>query len=416
MFIASVVGSLDYHVGFPGRISGLSVASEAFRKERRLSGLPCRHSGMRPVSRRKMPAGAKQIVLHYTGYTVDDGGILAVIRALAAAGGFASILGVSAAFVQRGQPRLAVWRGPSVAGERVGPLNLWRTLRVALRVRRWLRRGGRRIFYGHSRAGLLVALWLVLLGERRVVATVHVFGRQRWFYRRAAGVLGPRLFWLGPAMKHYYGVGSGTWSGCLPDCVPRSAVRARKTRAATQPVIFGCAGGLVPVKQWELVIEALARVPKAVPLRVVHVGAPDPGAGSAGYAARLRRRCDELGVAWRFEWRGATGDMDSFLDEIDCLIVASSREASSVAALEAVAASVPVLASAASGTRDLVDRCAGGWLFAADSAEALSRRMSELACGPELAAWRRDEAGLQEFLAAASAEAHLAVYRDALAR
>jgi glycosyltransferase involved in cell wall biosynthesis len=361
-----------------------------------------------------MPVGAKHIVLHYTGYTVDAGGILAVVRALEGEGRFASILGVSPGFIQRGRPRLHVWRGPSVAGERIGPLNLLRTLKVALRVRRWLRRGGERTYHGHSRSGLLVALWLALLGERRVVATVHVFGRQRWFYRLAASVLGQRLFWLGPAMKHYYGVQPATWQGCLPDCVPESAVRSKMATPASQVVVFGCAGGLVPVKQWELVIRALSLIPDGARVRVIHVGEADPAGGGARYPAGLKQLCTDLGVAARFDWRGAAGDMAAFCNEIDCLIVASSREASSVAALEAISAGVPVLASSASGTRDLVERCSGGWLFAADSAEALGRRMGELACGSELAAWRRNDAGLREFTAAASVGAHLTVYRALL--
>jgi hypothetical protein len=40
--------------------------------------------------------------------------------------------------------------------------------------------------------------------------------------------------------------------------------------------------------------------------------------------------------------------------------------------------------------------------------------MTALSRGPELANWRRNEAGLREFLAAASAGAHLAVYRALL--
>ena len=32
----------------------------------------------------------------------------------------------------------------------------------------------------------MVALWLARAGERRVVVSVHCYGRQRWFYRWAA--------------------------------------------------------------------------------------------------------------------------------------------------------------------------------------------------------------------------------------
>lgn len=360
-----------------------------------------------------MFAGHRCTVLHYTGGHLDGGGVLAVVRALAGAGRFRCILGAGPRFAQRGRPRLHVWRGPPISGERI---DLWNAIRaglVAWRVRRWMRRGSHRVFHSHSRAGLLVALWLALLGERRVVATVHAFGRRRWFYRWAAVCLGGRLYWLGPAMKRHYRLRVEDWSGCLADCVPDSAVCPPRVRPLRPAVVFGCAGSLVPVKQWELIIQALARVSRAMPLRVVHVGSEDGSATSRAYAAQLRHLGAELGVADRIEWRGVSDDMMSFYREIDCLIVASRWEASSVAALEAIAAGVPVLAPDIGGTRDLVERCQGGWLFPADSAEALGQRMSALCGSPELSDWRRNDAALGELMATRSAAVHAGVY-DAL--
>jgi glycosyltransferase involved in cell wall biosynthesis len=356
----------------------------------------------------------KPTVLHYTGSARDGGGIHAVVRALAATGGFRCILGVHPALEQRHAPHLHLWRGPALKADRIDLLNALRALAVAWRVRRWLRRGRRRIFHGHSRAGLLVVMWLRLLGARRVVATVHVLGRQRWFYRLAARWLKGRIYWLGPAMMAHYRIGGRDWSACLPDCLPPAARRPLKTRCPGRPPVFGCAGALVPVKNWELVVRAVATVPPEVPVRVVHAGGEDGTPASAACAARLRREAEESGAAGRIEWRGVVADMGAFFDEIDCLIVPSRWEASSVAALEAIAAGVPVLASAASGTRDLVERCQGGWLFPADSAEALGQRMMALSRGADLSAWRRNDAALDEFTTPRSAEAHSAVYRSLL--
>jgi len=363
-----------------------------------------------------MALSGKPVVLHYTGYAADGGGVFAVLRALAGAGRFRCLLGVDPAFVQRGRPRLPVWRGPAIRGDRIDGRTAARALAVAWRVRRWLRRGPRRVCHMHSRAGLLVALWLALLGERRVVVTVHVFGRQRWFYRWAAARLGDRLHWLGPAMKRHYRIGTEDWSRCLPDCVPDAAMQPARRGPVHAPVTFGCAGALVPVKRWDLVVEALASVPRDLRLRVVHVGADDGSAASRAYAENLQRRTRELGIADHMEWRGPADDMAAFFREIDCLIVASPWEASSVAALEAMAAGVPVLAADGSGTRDLIERCHGGWPFPARSAAALGGRMAALVRGTELAEWRRDEAALAGFTASRSAADHLAVYETLLAR
>ena len=338
------------------------------------------------------------LVLHYVGYTRDGGGVLAVLRALAAAGDFRSVLGVSPGFQPRGPAKLRHCVLPPLAGETIGVGNVWRAAWLALALRCRMRRRPRFIVHGHSRAGLLVVLWLRLLGASRVVATVHVLGRQRWFYRWASRMLGGRLVWLGPAMKQHYSVGDASWSGCLPDCVPLPAAPApRRPRAPGSPVIFGCVGALVPVKRWELVLQALARLPAAAPVSVIHAGGEDGSPESAAYAGVLRRQAAANGVATRIEWRGEVCDMAAFYAGIDCLLVVSRWEASSVAALEALVAGVPVLAPAESGTRDLIDASHGGWLFPDGSADALAARMTELAMEPELAVWQPDRTALQAF-------------------
>src|SRR5687768_6466583 len=113
-----------------------------------------------------MPADHSGAVLHYVGYDVDRGGILAVIRALAAEKQFPCVLGVNPGF-QAGRSRgLELKRLPALAGDTIRVVTLLRAYRVAQQVRTWLREDPSRVFHGHSRAGLLVALWLHRLGER----------------------------------------------------------------------------------------------------------------------------------------------------------------------------------------------------------------------------------------------------------
>jgi glycosyltransferase involved in cell wall biosynthesis len=353
--------------------------------------------------------------LHYVGCAQDGGGVLAVLRTLAAAGDFRSVLGVSPGFQPCVPAKLRHCVLLSLAGETISVGNVWRAAWLALALRCRMRRRPRFVVHGHSRAGLLVVLWLRLLGASRVVATVHVLGRQRWFYRWASRLLGERLVWLGPAMKQHYRMGGASWSGCLPDCVPLPAALApRRPRAPGSPVIFGCVGALVPVKRWELVLQALARLPAAAPVSVIHAGSEDGSPGSAAYAGALRRQAAASGVATRLEWRGEVRDMATFYAEIDCLLVVSRWEASSMAALEALAAGIPVLASAESGTRDLLAAGRGGWLFPDGSADALAARMTALATGLELAAWQPDRTALQAFDAMRVAGEYARLYQRLL--
>jgi glycosyltransferase involved in cell wall biosynthesis len=106
--------------------------------------------------------------------------------------------------------------------------------------------------------------------------------------------------------------------------------------------------------------------------------------------------------------------MATFYAEIDCLLVVSRWEASSMAALEALAAGIPVLASAESGTRDLLAAGRGGWLFPDGSADALAARMTALATGLELAAWQPDRTALQAFDAMRVAGEYARLYQRLL--
>ncbi|MGH7947058.1 MAG: hypothetical protein ACREF9_18935, partial [Opitutaceae bacterium] len=180
-----------------------------------------------------MPRTRPGAVLHYVGYDVDRGGILAVIRALATEDLFPCVLGVNPAF-QAGRSRdLEIMRLPNVSGNTISLRNMLRAHRIAREAQAWLRGDATRVFHGHSRAGLLVALWLRRFGERRAVATVHCYGRQRWFYRWAAHRLRGGIFWLSPEMKRYYGLrreseAADRWAGCLPGCVPALASTVRR--------------------------------------------------------------------------------------------------------------------------------------------------------------------------------------------
>lgn len=334
-------------------------------------------------------------VLHYIGANDDRGGIVSVVRGLATAQRFECVLGVNRGFVPRRSPRLPVVEMPPLAGEELGVRTFWRARLVARAAAEWLAADRARIFHGHSRAGLAVALRLRALGERRVVVSMHCYGRQRWFYRWAARRLGPCLFWLSPAMKGYYGVPDGDgWAQCIPGCVPLAgATPAPRQFVPGGTLHLGGAGMLVEWKRWHLVLAALARLPAAVRARVrfAHIGATIDERSSR-YADSLRASTVELGLADRVEWRGEQPGTAALLQEIHCLVVASWREPLSVAMLEALRAGVPVLASESGGNTDVVRPPRNGWFFRPDDPADLAGQiarlvetdaLAQIAIGPE---------------------------------
>lgn len=336
-------------------------------------------------------------VLHYTGSNWDGTGVHAVIRELAQGGKSRAILGVGPEFVAEKTPHVRAWRGPAVADDAIGLANALRTLCVAWRVRRWLARGSQRVFHGHSRAGLLVALWLRLFGGRRVVASVHVYGRQRWFYRLAARVLGQRLVWLTPAMKRHYGVAPADWSGCVPNGLVRPWATTMRRPAPRSGLRLGGAGLLVPWKRWDLVIEALARLPAEARVEFFHIGGPLPTPESRAQAEHLRRLAETRGVAGRVHWLGWRASSAELLREVDAVVVASDGEPFSMIALEAWFAGVPVVATRGGGPEDFIAEGRNGWLVPSGDADALAACFQRLV---EPAAWtdvQQDEAQLRKF-------------------
>ena len=332
-------------------------------------------------------------VLHYTGSDDDRGGVMSVLHALAGAGRFACVLGVNPNFVSRRTPALPVLEFPRIDGEIIGAKTFWRARAVARAAQRWLAEDRTRIFHAHSRAGLVVALWLARAGGRRVVASVHCYGRQRWFYRWAARQLDGRLYWLSPAMKRYYGVTAGeAWAQCIPGCVPAVAENQAQRKRDPARLRLGGVGALVEWKGWHLIPEALAKLPAKIRARVRfdHIGGAGGDAESQRYAARLRARTGELGLAESVMWRGEQVSSAAFLREIDCLVVASDHEPFSIAVLEALAAGVPVLAADTGGAQDLIERERSGWFFRSGDSEALAEAIARLA---EDSAWARIAVG-----------------------
>lgn len=353
-------------------------------------------------------------VLHYLGYDTDRGGILSVVRALAGTGEFACVLGVNAGFIGRCIPAVETRRFSPVEGEVISARALWRARRVAAEVREWLAHDRSRVFHGHSRAGMLVGLWLHRWGERRVVVSVHCYGRQRWFYRWTARRLGGRVFWLSPAMKGHYGINDAeTWTQCIPGCIPADAVRPRGHRRGAADLRLGGVGSLVPWKRWELVLAVIARI-RATAVREVrftHIGASDGSAGSERYARTLRARVTELGIADRVEFRGQQSSADPLWSEIDALVIAADNEPFSIAMLEALGAGAPVIAADSGGARDVIRDGRNGWLFRSGDAADLARVVESLANSEASAVVRIDEAKLRPFTAPVVAAQWMEVYR-----
>ena len=114
--------------------------------------------------------------------------------------------------------------------------------------------------------------------------------------------------------------------------------------------LVGVVGRLVPIKNHELLLEALARL-RAGPLpdarlRVV---------GGGGREAELRGVADALGVAEAVTWAGWRTDLPRLYAAMDALALTSRDEGTPVAVIEALAAGTPVVARAVGGVPALLE-------------------------------------------------------------
>jgi glycosyltransferase involved in cell wall biosynthesis len=109
-------------------------------------------------------------------------------------------------------------------------------------------------------------------------------------------------------------------------------------------------------------------------------------AGDGPRAAELRALADTLGLADRVEFLGHVEDVPALAGRADAFVLPSRSEAFPNAAMEAMAAGLPVVASAVGGLLDLIDHGRTGLLVPVDDAGALAAAIDQLAADPARAA------------------------------
>jgi hypothetical protein len=133
---------------------------------------------------------------------------------------------------------------------------------------------------------------------------------------------------------------------------------AANGRASATPTVLTL-GAIVPWKQPELALEAVAIARGRQPgLRLRVVGAP-LGAGGEALLGRLRVRAEAPDLAGAVDFPGATPDPAAELSSAACLLHCAPREPYGIALVEALAAGRPVVAPAAAGPLEIVDESCG---------------------------------------------------------
>ncbi len=145
----------------------------------------------------------------------------------------------------------------------------------------------------------------------------------------------------------------------------RGELRAVLGLNATDQLI-GIVGRLVPIKNHQLFLEAAHRMVKnGFSGQFIIVG-------DGELSEQLLQAALEKGLADRVHFMGWQRDLGRIYADLDVLVNSSLNEGTPVAAIEAMAAGVPVVATAVGGVPDMIEERATGYLVPSGDAAAMA--------------------------------------------
>jgi glycosyltransferase involved in cell wall biosynthesis len=260
---------------------------------------------------------------------------------------------------------------------------------LPLRLTTLFRRRRVGVVHTHNRQPLIFGAPAGKLAGAKVVHTRHGPGRgtrrEQWL-RRAAGTLVDAYVAVSPALA--------TLARELGDCsdgklkVIENGIDLEKfggasgERAAARAElgvppdawVIGSVGRLAREKDYPLLVRAAA--PLLGPLgRLVLVG-------DGGEAAAIRAEIDARGVAPFVSMAGVRHDIPRCLAALDAFALSSRLEGLPLCALEAMAAGLPLVATAVGGLPALIEEGVTGFLVPAGDEQALARALAALRDDP----------------------------------
>jgi N-acetyl-alpha-D-glucosaminyl L-malate synthase BshA len=152
---------------------------------------------------------------------------------------------------------------------------------------------------------------------------------------------------------------------------PEPALRARLTQGDEDCDLILHVSNFRPVKQIPLVIETFERIQRKRKARLIMIGdGPDRGAAE--------RQVEELGLTDRVSFLGEQLDIVPVLSVADLFLLPSMQESFGMAALEAMACEVVVVASNVGGLPEIVEDGVTGFLCEPDDVDGMAARSVEI--------------------------------------
>ena len=160
------------------------------------------------------------------------------------------------------------------------------------------------------------------------------------------------------------------------------------------------------VKRIPDVIDVFARVRTQIPVRLVLVG-------DGPERTRAEEDVQQRGLQDDVRWMGKSTDVERILSMSDVFLLPSESESFGLAALEAMASYVPVVATRAGGLPEVVDHGDSGYLEAVGDTQAMARDVLELLTTPgkREAMGQRARVKAEQFAMAAVGTQYIELYQ-----
>lgn len=191
-------------------------------------------------------------------------------------------------------------------------------------------------------------------------------------------------------------------------CGDRTTAR-QKLNLKDADIVIGSVGRLVPVKNYPLLLAAIAALArKDIVVLLVGEGPERSALESLGKA---------LGLENQVRFLGHRDDVTSLLAAMDVFVLPSLSEGMSNTLLEAMASGVACVASAVGGNPELISHGSDGFVFASDDTAALTAHLQNLCSDADLRKKLGDAARarmVREFSIQAMIERYETLYRTTL--
>jgi glycosyltransferase involved in cell wall biosynthesis len=253
-----------------------------------------------------------------------------------------------------------------------------------IRFNRWLREARPDVVHAHLPHAAWLARWSRLAAPMPIfIDTLHsssTGGRGRRFgYRFSRGLPHHvtavscavadshlREQMVNPAALSVVpnGVDTSVWK---PDATARAA--ARREFGLGDEFLWIAAGRLEPVKDFAMLLAAMARLPGTAQLLI---------AGDGPLRSELQRKSESSGLCGRVRFLGFQPKLLRWMQAADAFVLSSLWEGLPMALLEAAACAMPAVATDVPGVREVIEPGASGLLVPSHDSSALAEAMHQM--------------------------------------